>query len=423
MAQELNKDTIHIVEKQPTLVVFTPSHQPPLQPDLQLCSSISLPVLYTNAVKGSIGYRLKEYIGIPTFVGSSSPSTPSSASNNDGAYNNDIYLTILDLVNKQKYVQIIPEQEQINSREIMKRFVYLYEQHQLVPYRKSGLRMLNDMHPKHENLTLVVANAFEEIVLNPNCDVFLDAFTEWCPLSQLVNPIMIKLAYVLQDYASTIKICKMNCDENDMVSDYLPIEQVLPILKFFPAIPQIQSGTEDLATLHRKKLQLSMVYNNKRNFEDILEFIIENASTKVDRRIIEQRIAQYDQIQLRNVTKIETTQQWNSIFQEFKSQQNGFLVVYYMAAWCAPCRVMNTKFAEWSQQFQSSGYPIQFIQIDIDKCKEVVMQDSIKILPTFRMYSKRQKSQTNSHIDFTWEVVSAEPEKIHQKITETLANQ
>ncbi len=422
MAQELNKDTIHIVEKQPTLVVFTPPHQPPLQPDLQLCSTISLPVLYTNAVKGSIGYRLKEYVGIPIYGASSTPSTPNSASS-DGAYNNEIYLTILDLVNKQKYVQVIPEQDQFNSREIMKRFVQLYEQHQLQPFRKSAPRILpNDMHPKHENMMVVVANSFEEIVLNPNLDVILDAFTDWCPLSQLVNPIMVKL----QDYSSTIKICKMNCDENDMVPEYLPIDHVLPILKLFPALPKNQDGSydsngDDLATLQRKKLQISMVYSEKRIFEDILNFILENIATKVDRKVVEQRIYQYDQKQLKNVIKIETIQQWNSIRQEFKSQQNAFLMVYYMATWCAPCRVMNTKFAEWSQQFSNSGHPIQFIQIDIEKCKEVVMQDSIKILPTFRMYSKRH-NHANSNVDFTWEVVSAEPEKIQHKIAETLSS-
>ena len=63
-------------------------------------------------------------------------------------------------------------------------------------YCKSGPRAKDDMEPLVPNCWRVTAQNFEEIVLNPECDVFVQEFANWCPWCVLMHPYINDLAWV-----------------------------------------------------------------------------------------------------------------------------------------------------------------------------------------------------------------------------------
>jgi len=80
---------------------------------------------------------------------------------------------------------------------------------------------------------MVTANTFNELVLDDTKDVFLDVYADWCGPCVAVGPTIVQLAKVL-NHVETLRICKLDCDENDTDPEYLP-ETSIPNMKLFPA--------------------------------------------------------------------------------------------------------------------------------------------------------------------------------------------
>ncbi|KAJ4460031.1 hypothetical protein PAPYR_3746 [Paratrimastix pyriformis] len=131
------------------------------------------------------------------------------------------------------------------------------------PYRLSAPRPEGDADPRHPGLTVVTGNTFEELLLDPAVDAFMDAYADWsaedtrpssgtlihlavlvggvgagdwgrCMPCQVVGPMVTRLAALVRH--PTLRICKIDVDANQLPPEYCP-EDFIPLLKMFPAGP------------------------------------------------------------------------------------------------------------------------------------------------------------------------------------------
>eukprot|EP01006_Ploeotia_vitrea_P012589 TRINITY_DN33292_c0_g1_i1.p1 TRINITY_DN33292_c0_g1~~TRINITY_DN33292_c0_g1_i1.p1 ORF type:complete len:646 (-),score=145.93 TRINITY_DN33292_c0_g1_i1:104-2041(-) len=160
------------------------------------------------------------------------------------------------LCGKKKYVR--------KSDMTVTDFVQKFVDGTLAENIKSAPRPENDADPNAPGLTVVVADSFHEIVLNPEKDVFLDVWAPWCPPCRTVGPKVTGLAALLKDKPGIV-ICKLNCDENDTDGKYLP-ESGIPNLKLFP------KGD--------KKDSIGKKFDGKRSIKGMLQFVVETCTNK-----------------------------------------------------------------------------------------------------------------------------------------------
>jgi len=66
-----------------------------------------------------------------------------------------------------------------------------------------------------------------------------------------------------------------------------------------------------------------------------------------------------------------------AIFKALTSE--GPAVVDFYATWCGPCRAVAPKVGELSEKYQK----VRFIQVDVDKLREVASQFQVTAMPTF----------------------------------------
>ncbi|KAJ5134683.1 Thioredoxin [Penicillium atrosanguineum] len=66
-----------------------------------------------------------------------------------------------------------------------------------------------------------------------------------------------------------------------------------------------------------------------------------------------------------------------AIFKALTSE--GPTVVDFYATWCGPCRAVGPKVGELSEKYTN----VRFIQVDVDKMREVASQFQVTAMPTF----------------------------------------
>jgi len=113
----------------------------------------------------------------------------------------------------------------------LKEFIDNYNNNKLKLFIKSEERPANDEYPGCPGLTKIVANSFEEIVLDKNNEIFFDKYADWCGPCQNLAPKISLVAKILKN--SAIKVCKIDCEMNYVDIKYFP-EPGIPNMKFFP---------------------------------------------------------------------------------------------------------------------------------------------------------------------------------------------
>ncbi|KAM9642249.1 thioredoxin domain-containing protein 8-like [Trichechus inunguis] len=76
-------------------------------------------------------------------------------------------------------------------------------------------------------------------------------------------------------------------------------------------------------------------------------------------------------------------------FQTFlKAAGCKLVVVEFSAKWCGPCKRMCPLIQAMSRQYQN----VMFANVDVDESQDLAQTCNIKIIPTFQMFKKAQKT-------------------------------
>jgi len=108
---------------------------------------------------------------------------------------------------------------------------------------------------------VVVANSFNDVVLNPNDDVFVEFYAPWCGHCKSLAPIWEQLAEKVKTLPNLV-IAKMDATSNDVPPKYGI--RGFPTLKLFPADAKLTP----------------VDYNGDRSLDDLYQFVLQHSSSK-----------------------------------------------------------------------------------------------------------------------------------------------
>ncbi|CAI8587795.1 unnamed protein product [Vicia faba] len=78
------------------------------------------------------------------------------------------------------------------------------------------------------------------------------------------------------------------------------------------------------------------------------------------------------------ILTFHSTAKWKAHFEASK-QTNKLMVIDFTAAWCGPCKYMNTVIKEFAGKYKD----VEFIKIDVDELMEVASAFQVQAMPTF----------------------------------------
>ncbi len=80
-----------------------------------------------------------------------------------------------------------------------------------------------------ENIVNVTDASFEEDVLKADGAVLVDYWAEWCGPCKMIAPVLEEIA---KEYASKLKVCKLNIDENNETPPKFGIRGIPTLMLF-----------------------------------------------------------------------------------------------------------------------------------------------------------------------------------------------
>lgn len=80
-----------------------------------------------------------------------------------------------------------------------------------------------------ENITHVSDATFEDEVLKSDKPVLVDYWAEWCGPCKMIDPLLHELA---DEYGDTIKVAKLNIDENQQTTSQFKIRGIPTLMVF-----------------------------------------------------------------------------------------------------------------------------------------------------------------------------------------------
>ncbi|KAG2233191.1 thioredoxin-like protein [Thamnidium elegans] len=156
----------------------------------------------------------------------------------------------------------LDQTKELNA-EALEAFLEQYDSGKLKPTIKSAEAPVDNSGP----VKVVVANEFNDIVLDKSKDVFVEVYAPWCGHCKNLEPIWAKLGEAAAIQDSDIVIAKMDGTENDIPEEAGFDVSGFPTLKFFKA------DTNEMID-----------YDGDRSFDDLTEFISKHSTknTKID---------------------------------------------------------------------------------------------------------------------------------------------
>lgn len=276
----------------------------------------------------------------------------------------DPLLCILDLKGGKNFV-FDKEPTAENCREWLKS----YHEGTLKPHRKTGSRPENDDHPTHAGLKVVVADSFEELVLESDKHFFVDLYADWCGPCRAVAPILAQAAFILKKIgAQDIQIGKLDVDANDVDKKYFP-ENGIPNMKLF-----VKGEKEN-----------PLKFQEERSVESLLGFLHKHCNECFDldeaKKIIPEAKLEYEKQKNKKVHVLKDSEDFSKLQEE---AGNKLVVVDYTASWCGPCQYIAPLFADMSEEFNDCV----FIKVDVDEFADISGEAGVSCMPTFHLMRK-----------------------------------
>jgi protein disulfide-isomerase A1 len=162
--------------------------------------------------------------------------------------------SIQNLDNGAKYP--LDQSLEINSENLDK-FLEQFASGNMKPTLKSGEAPADNNGP----VKVIVADQFNELVLDKSKDVFLEVYAPWCGHCKRLEPVWTQLGEQVSKLSSDIVIAKMDGTENDIPEEGQFEVTGFPTLKFFKA------DTNELID-----------YDGDRSMEDLTKFLNEHNS-------------------------------------------------------------------------------------------------------------------------------------------------
>merc|ERR1711907_228890 len=119
---------------------------------------------------------------------------------------------------------------------------------------------------KSPGLTTLVANTFDDIVMDKNKYVIVDYSSPTCKECKELDPIWKEVAKAAKKSLKNVVVAHINVDANDVEE---PMEMV-PKIVLYPAVSS------------ERKIKAKRIYTGKRRLEEIMTFINDNIGAEED---------------------------------------------------------------------------------------------------------------------------------------------
>lgn len=77
----------------------------------------------------------------------------------------------------------------------------------------------------------------------------------------------------------------------------------------------------------------------------------------------------------------------HELFEYYRNNFNGLVVVDFTATWCGPCKTIIPYYHELNEQYKN----VLFLKIDVDDNEETTSECDVSSMPTFQFYKSQQK--------------------------------
>ncbi|TMW47991.1 hypothetical protein DOY81_006930 [Sarcophaga bullata] len=74
--------------------------------------------------------------------------------------------------------------------------------------------------------------------------------------------------------------------------------------------------------------------------------------------------------------------------QYVKSTENKYILVYFFATWCAPCKQLNVVFNELAEKYQDR---LIVLKLNIDDLEEIAIEYDVTVMPSFTIVKEGKK--------------------------------
>ena len=71
-----------------------------------------------------------------------------------------------------------------------------------------------------------------------------------------------------------------------------------------------------------------------------------------------------------------------------KSTENKYILVYFYATWCAPCKKLSEKFKELAEKYQDK---LIVLKLNIDDLEEIAVEYDVTVMPSFTVVKEGKK--------------------------------
>jgi thiol-disulfide isomerase/thioredoxin len=202
-----------------------------------------------------------------------------------GIVNRTPFVLLLDhfLTTEKKYFMPISNSNGLFSSEDLVSFLSLFQSKKLKPTLLGQDRPVDDKNPLFPDIFEVVTDSFDELVLDPSSDVFLEGYTSKCDACKAFAPRIRMLAKLCAEHYPTLRIAQMNVLDNDRPIEHLP-EKWTPSIRIFPKCSSLPCDKKGIllsyADLVPSKNASATIHLP--TIPELLEFIQKNTNQRVN---------------------------------------------------------------------------------------------------------------------------------------------